>query len=1066
MVFRGAEVLLDILEGKSVEATTRLPTPMIVRRSCGCQDPSLVWAAVGASNWDVAAKISLDSRRAGIIAAMGQSIGGALPERAWLERLVDAFLAELRRRGECVEGGFLQELESTLYQVSRADSDILVWQEAISTLRRLSVPYLGPEELGRAEDLLQQARVMVGLAAQRQVVAAGQNAADRLDILRRIQGELITTFDIDALMNALAENLPRIGVSGCYLSLYENPQPYRYPQSAPQSSRQILAFSAKGRLDAERDADPFPTRRLCPDGIWPEGRGFFLVAEPIFFQKSQLGFVLFEIGTQDGAVYETLRGLISSALEGAMLMIKEQKRGSQLRAAALVSRASSSVIEFEDMLERVVRLLTDHFGLAWAGLFTIDEATGIATLSSSAGAGEAERANGDILAGACIDDARNRITIGAAFDTASFLSPDRSEMALPLASRGRVIGALSVRCSPGEAFDDDEVKVLQTLSDQIANAIENVRLFDAYKRAELDLKQERNLLRTIIDQIPEFIYVKDTKSRFLLSNRSFSIMKRARTPEELLGKTDSDYFAPELADEYLKEERRIVEDGESMLDHEHKRMEPGGENVWILTSKVPLRDSLGAIIGLVGVSRDITERKRGEEALRLQSARLQTALDVAGTVNALLDVELILECVAALIREKFGFYCVCIFLVDDSGARAVLRAISGPAAVDDLIGTVSFDLGGSGMIGSAVGSAEPRVAQDVSADPLYLASARLPDTRSEAVFPMLVGEATIGVLDVQCDTTDSFSPDAITILKTMAYQIAIAVQNARLHVDEQVRSRELGEAYKALKDNQERSLIAEKMASLGRLTAGIAHEMNTPIAALRSALMELGKLTDEYETSIGDASVTDLDHGEIASEMRASIRLATSAAERAAAFVKGIKTQTRNMGQVEKQRFNAVPVIEEALLLLRHALLKEKCSIDFAHSADRVDLIGSPGRLAQVMTNLVTNAMDACSGSEDPSIVIDLESRADFIELRVSDKGAGIPSENLSKIFDPLFTTKPIGQGTGLGLTIVHDIVVGEFGGKVEVGSVLGEGSTFTLRFPALGLDAFPTIPSRYIIGP
>ena len=110
--------------------------------------------------------------------------------------------------------------------------------------------------------------------------------------------------------------------------------------------------------------------------------------------------------------------------------------------------------------------------------------------------------------------------------------------------------------------------------------------------------------------------------------------------------------------------------------------------------------------------------------------------------------------------------------------------------------------------------------------------------------------------------------------------------------------------------------------------------------------------------------------------------------------------------------------------------------------------------------------MDACSGSEDPSIVIDLESRADFIELRVSDKGAGIPSENLSKIFDPLFTTKPIGQGTGLGLTIVHDIVVGEFGGKVEVGSVLGEGSTFTLRFPALGLDAFPTIPSRYIIGP
>lgn len=159
--------------------------------------------------------------------------------------------------------------------------------------------------------------------------------------------------------------------------------------------------------------------------------------------------------------------------------------------------------------------------------------------------------------------------------------------------------------------------------------------------------------------------------------------------------------------------------------------------------------------------------------------------------------------------------------------------------------------------------------------------------------------------------------------------------------------------------------------------------------------------------------------------MKASIGLAKAAAERAAGFVKGIKMQTRNMGQVEAMRFDAVSTINDALLLLRHALLKAKCSLSFKPGAESVDLFGSSGRLAQVVTNLVTNAIDACGDSPAPSIVIDLERYPDSIELRITDNGMGIPCENLSRIFEPLFTTKPIGQGTGLGLTIVHDIVIG-----------------------------------------
>jgi PAS domain S-box-containing protein len=550
-----------------------------------------------------------------------------------------------------------------------------------------------------------------------------------------------------------------------------------------------------------------------------------------------------------------------------------------------------------------------------------------------------------------------------------------------------------------------------------------------------------------MDQIPDIIYAKDIESRFTLSNRAHTSVMSELAPGNLLGKTDIDFFERPLAEKYMADERRVMETGEALLNFEEYTHDKAGNPIWVLTSKVPLRDNQGKIIGIVGVNRDITEQKRIEEVLRLQSVRLQIALDVAITATSLLDVEEILFRVAELIREEFGYYSVNIFLIE--GAWAVLRAMSGAADSGGLIGTFKLEAGGHSMVGHATGHVEPLIAQDVSAEPLYMTASILPDTRSEAVLPMQIGDETIGALDVQSDRTGVFSSDAVTILKTMAYQIAVAVQNARLHAKEKERSRELGEAYKALQDNQERSLIAEKMASLGRLTAGIAHEMNTLLATLRASLMEIGRLAEEYESSIGDAQVVEEDHREIAAEMKKSIRLANTAAERAAGFVRGIKTQTRNIGHVERQRFNAVPVIEEALLLLTHALRKSNCSLSFQPAVNLGDLNGSPGRLAQVVTNLVTNAIDASGAEGGGAILLSITPRANGIELQVKDKGMGIPPENLSKIFDPLFTTKPIGQGTGLGLTIVHDIVVGEFGGTIDVVSTPGQGTTFTLHFPS-----------------
>lgn len=278
--------------------------------------------------------------------------------------------------------------------------------------------------------------------------------------------------------------------------------------------------------------------------------------------------------------------------------------------------------------------------------------------------------------------------------------------------------------------------------------------------------------------------------------------------------------------------------------------------------------------------------------------------------------------------------------------------------------------------------------------------------------------------------------------------ISGGLKGARLAREVQQHSQELENAYQTLRENQQQLMLVEKMASLGRLTAGIAHEMNTPLAAVRTVMTRLDELVKEYEASIGDEGVTEEDHREIAKELRAAVQLAEKAAERAAGFVRGVKSQTRGLSAQEHQAINAVAAIDDTLLLLNHVLIQGKCSIDFCKSGSDIRIFGASGRLEQIVTNLVNNAVEASYPNGGP-ITICLSQKSDFVELQISDSGAGILPENLSKIFDPMFSTKPFGSSTGLGLTIVHDIVVGEFGGSIDVSSVPGKGTTFTIRFPA-----------------
>jgi DNA-binding LacI/PurR family transcriptional regulator/signal transduction histidine kinase len=271
----------------------------------------------------------------------------------------------------------------------------------------------------------------------------------------------------------------------------------------------------------------------------------------------------------------------------------------------------------------------------------------------------------------------------------------------------------------------------------------------------------------------------------------------------------------------------------------------------------------------------------------------------------------------------------------------------------------------------------------------------------------------------------------------------------RLHAEERERAKELEQAYGALKDNQKKLLMAEKLAALGRLTAGIAHEMNTPLAAARAAMAEVSSLADEYIASIADPGVTADEHQQIGTEIHRAIALAQSAATKLAGFIQRMKGQTRDIAARTRERFDAVRVIADTVERLSHEARKANATLAFEHDGDAVLLEGAPESLAQVVTNLVVNAIEASTGKGGGEVRVELRTSEAEVELSVVDHGVGIAPDVLGNIFDPLFTTKPFGEATGLGLTVVHDMVARDLDGTIAVQSQVGQGSTFRLRFPA-----------------
>jgi signal transduction histidine kinase/DNA-binding LacI/PurR family transcriptional regulator len=266
----------------------------------------------------------------------------------------------------------------------------------------------------------------------------------------------------------------------------------------------------------------------------------------------------------------------------------------------------------------------------------------------------------------------------------------------------------------------------------------------------------------------------------------------------------------------------------------------------------------------------------------------------------------------------------------------------------------------------------------------------------------------------------------------------------------QERASELEFAFQQIERNHDRLLLAEKMASLGRLTAGIAHEINTPLATIRASIGELDLLVNELNQSIDDQDIVSDDLRQIFNDMQKAVDLSEKSVQNAVSYIKSIQEQAGNSGEPEISDFDLLAAIDSVIRFLNHSIKQSLCNVQLNVPREPVMIRGSSQKMIQVFTNLLTNAIDALEYSDTRLITISLHIENCDLTVSVADTGCGIPEESMKNIFVPLFTTKPFGRGTGLGLPIVQKIITEDFNGKISVKTESGKGTTFYLHLKTI----------------
>nr|WP_245004141.1 MULTISPECIES: GAF domain-containing protein [Bradyrhizobium] len=688
------------------------------------------------------------------------------------------------------------------------------------------------------------------------------------------------------------------------------------------------------------------------------------------------------------------------------------------------------------------------------------------------------------------------------------MAGQRTALGVPLLRENEPIGAIVIARRRVQPFTEKQIELVTTFADQAVIAIENVRLLEQLQTRTRDLS-EALMYQTGSADILRVIASSPTEVGPVLKAIVESACGLCEAYDALVVLRDGDDLVIQAHHGQVPVvwSRRSVSvespTGRAIIDrrtvHVHDLLGPEGEefptgreyalrsNVRTVLSVPLLREgeSMGAI-----VLRRTEVRPFGEKQINLlqtfadqaviaignvrlfeqlnESLERQTAtsevLEIISASGALTPVfNKMLENATRICGAGFGT----MNLYEDGGFRTVALHNAPQAYIDTRLSQKIRPHPSSGL-GTVEKTHQTVHIDDIRTQPPYVegnpnvrALADLAGARSLVIVPMLRDDELIGTITIFRQEVKPFTDKQIELVSNFAHQGVIAIENARLLNELRERTMELSQSLEELRNAQDRLVQTEKLASLGQLTAGIAHEIKNPLNFVNNFAALSSELIDELRDGLGSAALGEAARQDIDAlihMLQGNLEKIVQHGTRADSIVKNMLLHSRE-GSGERRSADINAIVEESLNLAYHGARAEKAGFNVTLERNLDPSAGAlevhPQEITRVFLNLISNGFYAASKQRDavgdgfePRLRATTTSLGGAVEIRIRDNGAGIPADVREKIFNPFFTTKPAGEGTGLGLSICHDIIVKQHGGSIEVDTEPGDYTEFIITLP------------------
>ncbi len=531
-----------------------------------------------------------------------------------------------------------------------------------------------------------------------------------------------------------------------------------------------------------------------------------------------------------------------------------------------------------------------------------------------------------------------------------------------------------------------------------------------------DRKRAEEKYRTLVSNVQEGVFISTPQGRFLDFNDALMRILGYENREEMLGIDISTVYVNPGDRERLK---KLLQEHSSVADFEFEIRRKDGEVRSMTESSIAVRDAAGGVTAFQGFLLDITDRKRAEQEIRRRNRELMVLNSIAQTLTESMDLNDSLHRTLRQIGELFSLDVSSLYLFNEDGLT--LRRI----------GVVGYRSEYARHFPPV--RVQPELLQQIkAAHATFLSAQGLPlppvfrdiqmkeGVRSAFVVVLWSKDRVVGAVVVGSRTDREFAPADINLLIAVGSQIANAIDRTMLY-------EETRQAYDNLRRTQEQLLHSEKMAAVGQLISGVAHELNNPLTAI------LGY--SQLLTSSGDMGPQGIEYTDKLYKQ----------AQRTHRIVQNLLSFARQH-KPERVAVQLNQVLDDTLALRDYDLRMKNIRVHMELAPDLPVTSADPHQLQQVFLNMVNNAVDAIlENSNDGDLWVRTGARGDRLTVEFADSGPGV--QDASRVFDPFYTTKPVGKGTGLGLSICYGIIT-EHGGTIQVRNTLPHGAAFMIELP------------------